>query len=124
MKLGSTSQRHQKPFNLEADLFWPIAFAFFLSLTMLLVAFIYLIKAQPELPILYTFDSTRGPLMKKWWLLLLPAITLLFNSINLVLMIELKNRLEHLLLSLFVKANLLITSIMFIALLRIIYITW
>jgi len=124
MKLGLKQRRQRKQLSLPPNLIKPLATSFFLTLVMFLFSFIYLSKAQPELPIFYTLDSTRGPLMKKWWLLLLPVIALGFNFINFSLVLKLKSQLENLLLRLFVMASLFINVIMLIALLRIIYITW
>ena len=95
-----------------------------ISLFMFLVSLIYLPKAQPELPLFYTLDQTIGPLTNKWMLLILPGFAFIISLINLSITTKLKNTLSLLVLKLYTWANLVIVSLLLVALLRIIYVTF
>ena len=102
----------------------PLMLSFFISLVLFLIAFIYLPKAQPELPMLYTLNAIVGPLRNKWFLLIIPSISLITNMVNFFITLNLKNTFSLLILKLFVFANLVITILLAVAMLRIIYVTW
>ncbi len=94
-----------------------------LSFILLVVDFVYLPQAQPELPLFYTLDSSTGPLVSKWYLLVIPLLALGFSLINLLIIFKLKTELKELLIRLYAFANLTVIAVLSLALLRIIYVT-
>ncbi len=86
------------------------------------VTVIYISFAQPVLPILYTLTRPEESLIVKWWLLLLPAFSLLFGLIAHVLHLTLQT-LDRFVLQLFSWFTIFVQLVILLALIRIIGIT-
>jgi len=109
--------------KLPHSLGYPLLISVFLSLLMFLISLVYLPTAQPELPLFYTLDETTGPLVKKWYILIIPSIALLTSLINIFIVTKLNQKFSDLMVKLYTMASLMIVIILTLALIRIIYVT-
>jgi len=78
--------------------------------------------AQPQLPLLYTQAQPAATLVNKEWILIIPALSLILELINLMVVYWLRT-LPNLLLGVFSWVLFTSQVLLFLALLRILWIT-
>ena len=101
---------------------WPLLISLTLTVISTAMTIIYLSFAQPVLPILYTLTQPEQTLVIKWWLLLIPAFSLLFSLIAHVLHLTLLS-LDRFVLQLFAWFTVFTQTTLLFAPIRIISIT-
>ena len=101
----------------------PLLFvAYGLTLLQLIIASAGFIFLQPELPIFYSLPRLDQQLSAKAWIFVFQVISLLINTVHTVL-IGLESKRESLLLVLFSRITVIIQVVLFLAVVRIVYIT-
>lgn len=107
---------------IKPELQAPIVFGLVLTLLTGLITGGYFIIAQPELPIFYSLTQAEQVLQPKIWLLIIPVLSILLSIITLSVMYAL-SRLGSSLLKLYAWASFSSQVVLFMAAVRIIYIT-
>ncbi|MEX0895420.1 MAG: hypothetical protein WDZ94_00600 [Patescibacteria group bacterium] len=100
-----------------------LLWSFYLTTAITLIATVFYFFAQPHLPFFYTLPLDSQMLAPKLWLFLFPSISLGITLLHMILL-GLFYDLDELILRLFANATTIIQSILLLALVRIIVITW
>lgn len=108
---------------IKSELQLPIFFGLSLTLLTGLIAGSYVTFAQNELPLFYSLSSSDQVLQPKIWLLLIPSLSMLISVITISMTFAFSS-LETSLLKLYTWASLASQIVLFMATLRIIYITY
>lgn len=96
----------------------PFAISFFITAAILLITSIFFFRIQPQVPLFYSLARTSQHLVSKYWLFLLPALSLIINLIHLMIANLIKQT-DKLLMKLFVWTTVGIQFVLGLALLRI-----
>lgn len=100
----------------------PIITSFAISAIIFIVTIVYYLRAQPELPLLYSLSRPAQHLVPKIWLFMLPSVSLLMSTLHTVL-VQLFRNYNHVMLRLFMWVTVLFQFILLLLFLRIVLIT-
>lgn len=95
----------------------PIRLSIFATLIILAIILISLSFIQPVVPLFYSLSEPEQQLAGKHWLLLLPALSLIFNFIHLGI-IKLTKQLDQLVIKLYAWSGLVVQAILLMITLR------
>lgn len=95
----------------------PIRLSIFATLIILAIILISLNFIQPVVPLFYSLSEPEQQLAGKHWLLLLPALSLIFNFIHLGI-IKLTKQLDQLVIKLYAWSGLVVQAILLMITLR------
>jgi hypothetical protein len=101
----------------------PLFACWVLTLLMIFVSGGYFFIAQPELPVFYTMARPAQSLVPSVWLFVFPTISILMSFIHIGIAHWMRS-MDNLLLIIFTRTGLALQLVLFIALLRLIWVTW
>ncbi len=114
----SIISKRSKP-DSKTRLSLPLKISMIITLVMLVETALFYSRLQPEIPLFYSLADPEQQLAHKPWIFILPAISLLINSLHLIL-IRVFNQLEELVLNLFTWSTVVLQIILLMTLTRLI----
>ncbi len=99
-----------------------VMFSWIVTTIILLIAVVYYITAQPELPIFYSLARKSDQLARKEFLFIFPSLSLILNTLNLTILKTLRDQ-ATLMIKLFANTTMVLQFLLLIALVRIVLIT-
>ncbi len=111
------------PFRLHHDVRQHVITSFMCTLILGGLSAVFFVLAQPMLPMFYSLALPQQQLVPKVWIFLLPLLSLIISLSHALILSAIEQQ-DRVIQRLFITMTLVLQTLLIVALIRIIYITW